>query len=145
VQFQHGQQVLSNVKKITTMAIRHGWLLKDPFSGISLGMKEVIRPYLTEEELRWLMEFQSPFVRLIRVRDFFVFSCFTGLAYINVKQLRNCEIEYHEEKYWIRTRRQKTSGQANIPSLNVPMEIIPKYCNLKALNPEDLVIPILTN
>jgi site-specific recombinase XerD len=82
---------------------------------------------------------------LIRVRDFFVFSCFTGLAYIDVKQLRKCEIEYHEEKYWIRTRRQKTGGRANIPLLNVPMEIIRKYCNLEALNPEDTVIPILTN
>jgi len=38
-----------NVKKITTMAIRHGWLIKDPFSRISLGMKVVIRTYLTEE------------------------------------------------------------------------------------------------
>ncbi|MEY4955508.1 MAG: hypothetical protein RI981_1593 [Bacteroidota bacterium] len=143
--FNTANKFLQNVKKITTMAIRHGWLLKDPFSGISLGMKEVIRPYLTEEELRRLMEFQSPYERLIRVRDFFVFSCFTGLAYIDVKQLRKCEIEYHEEKYWIRTRRQKTGGQANIPLLNVPMEIIRKYCNLEALNPEDLVIPILTN
>jgi site-specific recombinase XerD len=143
--YNTANKFLQNVKKITTMAIRHGWLLKDPFSGISLGMKEVIRPYLTEEELRRLMEFQSPFERLIRVRDFFVFSCFTGLAYIDVKQLRKCEIEYHEEKYWIRTRRQKTGGQANIPLLNVPMEIIRKYCNLEALNPEDLVIPILTN
>jgi site-specific recombinase XerD len=136
---------LQNVKKVTTMAIRHGWLLKDPFSGISLGMKEVVRPYLTEYELKSLMEFNSPFERLIRVRDFFVFSCFTGLAYIDVKQLRKCEIEYHEEKYWIRTRRQKTGGRANIPLLNVPMEIIRKYCNLEALNPEDTVIPILTN
>ena len=136
---------LQNVKKVTTMAIRHGWLLKDPFSGISLGMKEVVRPYLTEDELKSLMEFNSPFERLIRVRDFFVFSCFTGLAYIDVKQLRKCEIEYHEEKYWIRTRRQKTGGRANIPLLNVPMEIIRKYCNLEALNPEDTVIPILTN
>ena len=143
--FNTSNKFLQNVKKITTMAIRHGWLIKDPFSGISLGMKEVIRPYLTEEELRRLMEFQSPFERLIRVRDFFVFSCFTGLAYIDVKQLRKCEIEYHEEKYWIRTQRQKTGGQANIPLLNVPMEIIRKYCNLEALNPEDVVIPILTN
>jgi integrase len=127
------------------MAIRHGWLLKGPFSGIILGMKKVVRPYLTEYELKSLMEFNSPFERLIRVRDFFVFSCFTGLAYIDVKQLRKCEIEYHEEKYWIRTRRQKTGGRANIPLLNVPMEIIRKYCNLEALNPEDTVIPILTN
>ncbi len=143
--FNTTNKFLQNVKKITTMAIRHGWLSKDPFSGISLGMKEVIRPYLTEEELKRLMEFQSPFERLIRVRNFFVFSCFTGLAYIDVKQLKKCEIIYHEEKYWIRTQRQKTGGQANIPLLNVPMEIIRNYSNLEALNPEDCVIPILTN
>jgi len=49
-------------------------------------MKEVDRPYLTEEELQKLMEFSSPFDRLNRVRDFFIFSCFTGLAYADVKK-----------------------------------------------------------
>ena len=136
---------LQNLKQITTLAIRHGWLLKDPFAGINLGMKEVIRPYLTEAELKQLLDFTSEFERLKRVRDFFVFSCFTGLAYIDVKQLRKCEIEGQGDKFWIRTHRQKTGGRANIPLLDVPMEIINKYCNLDALMPDDLVIPILTN
>jgi site-specific recombinase XerD len=136
---------LQNLKRITCLAIRHGWLLKDPFAGISLSMKEVDRPYLTEAELKKLMEFTSPFDRLNRVRDFFIFSCFTGLAYIDVKKLKRCEIEHSEGGYWIRTRRQKTGGRANIPLLNIPMEIIRKYCLLEALEPEDTVIPILSN
>ena len=57
--------------------------LKDPFVGISLAMKEVDRPYLTEDELKTLMEFTSDIDRLVKVRDFFVFSCYTGLAWNN--------------------------------------------------------------
>jgi integrase len=125
--------------------MRHGWLAKDPFAGITLSLKEVDRPYLTEAELKKLMEFQSPFERLNKVRDFFVFSCFTGLAYIDVKQLRRCEIEHNEGNYWIRTRRQKTGARANIPLLNIPMEIIRKYSILEALQQEDLVLPMPSN
>ena len=136
---------LQNLKRITTLAMRHGWLAKDPFAGVNLSLKEVDRPYLTEAELNKLMEFQSPFERLNKVRDFFVFSCFTGLAYIDVKQLRRCEIEHNEGNYWIRTRRQKTRARANIPLLNIPMEIIRKYSILEALQPEDLVLPMPSN
>ena len=136
---------LQNLKRITTLAIRHGWLTKDPFAGITLSLKEVDRPYLTEAEMKRLMEFQSPFERLNKVRDFFVFSCFTGLAYIDVKQLRRCEIEHNEGGYWIRTRRQKTGARANIPLLNIPLEIIRKYSVLEALQPEDLVLPMPSN
>jgi site-specific recombinase XerD len=136
---------LQNLKRITTLAMRHGWLAKDPFAGVNLSLKEVDRPYLTETELKKLMEFQSPFERLNKVRDFFVFSCFTGLAYIDVKQLRRCEIEHNEGNYWIRTRRQKTRARANIPLLNIPMEIIRKYSILEALQPEDLVLPMPSN
>lgn len=67
--------------------------LKDPFVGISLAMKEVDRPYLTEDELKTLMEFTSDIDRLVKVRDFFVFSCYTGLAYIDIYKLRKKEIE----------------------------------------------------
>jgi integrase len=84
-------------------------------------MKEVDRPYLTEDELKSIMEYTSSFDRIIRVRDFFVFSCFTGLAYADVKKLKRCEIERNETSYCIKTKRQKTGGRANVPLLGVPM------------------------
>jgi integrase len=108
-------------------------------------MKEVDRPYLNEEELQKLMDFTSPFDRLNRVRDFFIFSCFTGLAYADVKKLKRSEIEINEAGYWIKTKRQKTGGRANIPLLDVPIKIINKYVNIDMLQDKDPILPILSN
>ena len=137
---------LQNLKTVTRLSIRSGWLLKDPFNGISLTLKEVDRPYLSHEEIERLIAFTSPFDRLNRVRDFFVFSCFTGLAYIDVSKLKRSEIEGNEESgFWIRTRRQKTGGRANIPLLDIPMSIINNYSRLELLRANDPILPILSN
>lgn len=137
---------LQNLKTVTRLSIRSGWLLKDPFNGISLTLKEVDRPYLSHEEIERLIAFNSPFDRLNSVRDFFVFSCFTGLAYIDVSKLKRSEIEGNEESgFWIRTRRQKTGGKANIPLLDIPMSIINNYSRLELLRANDPILPILSN
>jgi site-specific recombinase XerD len=137
---------LQNLKRITCISIRSGWLIKDPFVGVSLSMKEVDRPYLTMEEIQRLIDYSSPCDRLNKVRDFFIFSCFTGLAYIDVKKLKKAEVEGNDELgYWIRTRRKKTGGRANIPILDIPMGIINNYCRLDLLLPEDPILPILSN
>ncbi|MCX8485958.1 MAG: site-specific integrase [Crocinitomicaceae bacterium] len=144
--FNTATKFLQNLKTITSISIRSGWLVKDPFNGISLTLKEVDRHYLTFEELERLMKFNSVFDRLNRVRDFFVFSCYTGLAYIDVKKLKRAEIEGNDEMgFWIRTRRQKTGGRANIPLLDIPMSIIRNYCQLELLESEDPILPILSN
>ena len=137
---------LQNLKRITCISIRNGWLVKDPFVGISLSIKEVDRPYLTMEEIQTLIDYDSKIERLKRVRDIFVFSCYTGLAYIDVKKLKKAEIEGNDETgYWIRTRRQKTDARANIPLLDIPMDIIKNYCQLDLLMPEDPILPVLSN
>ena len=137
---------LQNLKRITTISIRNGWLLKDPFVGVSMSIKEVDRPYLTMAEIQTLIDYDSPFERMNRVRDIFIFSCYTGLAYIDVKKLKKAEVEGNDEiGYWIRTRRQKTDARANIPLLEIPMDIINNYCRLDLMMPEDLLLPILSN
>ena len=137
---------LQNMKRIIYISMRNGWLLKDPFVGISMSIKEVDRPYLTMEEIQTLIDYDSKIERLKRVRDIFVFSCYTGLAYIDVKKLKKAEIEGSDEiGYWIRTRRQKTDARANIPLLDIPMDIIKNYCRLDLLMPEDPILPVLSN
>ena len=136
---------LQNLKRITYSCLRHGWLLKDPFVGISLAMKEVDRPYLTEGELKRLMEFTTEVDRLVKVRDFFVFSCYTGLAYIDLYKLRKKEIEKNTQGYWIKTRRQKTGGRTSVLLIGVAMQIINKYVVLDALSDNDHLFPILSN
>lgn len=143
--FNTATKFLQNLKRITYSCLRHGWLLKDPFVGISLAMKEVDRPYLTEAELKNLMEFTSEIDRLVKVRDFFVFSCYTGLAYIDLYKLRKKEIEKNTQGYWIKTRRQKTGGRTSVLLIDVPMQIIAKYVQLDLLEAEDLILPIMSN
>ncbi len=143
--FNTANKFLQNLKRITFRCLQHGWIVKDPFVGISLKMKEVERPYLTEEELQKLMDFSSPFDRLNRVRDFFIFSCFTGLAYADVKKLKRSEIEQNESGYWIKTKRKKTGGRANIPLLPIPVQIINKYVKLDMLQDNDPILPLLSN
>jgi site-specific recombinase XerD len=137
---------LQNLKRITCISMRSGWLMKDPFVGVNLSIKEVDRPYLTMEEIQKLIDYDSKIERLKRVRDIFIFSCYTGLAYIDVKKLKKSEVEGNDEiGYWIRTRRQKTDARANIPLLAIPMDIINNYCRLDLLMPEDPILPVLSN
>jgi site-specific recombinase XerD len=81
--------------------------------------------------------------RLELVRDIFVFSCYTGLAYIDVKNLRQKHIRTSfDGNLWVMTKRQKTDVQSNIPLLDVAKQILEKY---KGTLPDEKVLPILSN
>jgi site-specific recombinase XerD len=143
--FNTAIKFLQNFKRIIIISMRNGWLTSDPFSGVKLTLKNVARPYLTEEELERVMAFDSPIDRLMKVRDFFLFSCFTGLAYSDVKKLRGKELVRSDEGYWIKTFRQKTGEIANIPLLPVPLSIINKYNPIEDIYDEDPVLPVPSN
>jgi integrase len=117
----------------------------DPYLGLNLKLKVVDREYLNEEELQRLINYQSPVEHMNRIRDFFVFSCFTGLAYIDLKTLKRKEIECVDSFYWIKTKRQKTGVSTNVPLLETPYNILLKYSDLNRLRDDDPVLPIPTN
>ena len=80
------------------------------------------------------------------VRDFFIFSCFTGLAYIDVANLRREHLVMMDGKAWIMTRRQKTNIESNVLLLDIPKTIIAKYCdNSNYPSREGKFFPILSN
>jgi hypothetical protein len=133
---------LQFTKKITLRAIRAGWLKIDPFDGMKLTLKETDRPYLTEEELERLQQRVFKIKRLDLVKDLFLFACYTGLAYSDVKKLHKAEIEKAPNgMWWIRTRRQKTKERSQIPILAPAMSIIKKYTDLNKLSAEDKILP----
>lgn len=136
---------LQNFKKIVKRAQHNGWLVHDPFATIKLSLKEVDRPYLTEEELLSVMEKEFKIDRLAHVRDMFIFSCYTGLAYADVHKLKRSELERSSNgKLWIRTRRKKTGVRAHIPLLDVAEQILDKYAKRDV--PIDApVLPIISN
>lgn len=76
---------LTYFKKIVLLCVKYGWLDRDPFTAFKMNRKEVEKPFLTERELDVIADKKFPSERLTNVRDLFLFSCYTGLAYADVK------------------------------------------------------------
>ena len=137
---------IKNFHKIINICLANGWLTKDPFANYKSKVKEVIREYLTEREIQDLMEKELVSDRLELVRDIFIFSCFTGLAYIDVKQLSNDNIVLGiDGDKWINKNRQKTDTSSRIPILPTAQFIIDKYANHPVCVNEDKLLPIFSN
>ena len=137
---------ISNFRKIVNRCIRNGWLQRDPFVGFKMTKREVERIALTQDELQTIASKQFSTPRLNQVRDIFLFCCFTGLAYIDVKKLKRSEIGIGiDGEKWIFTNRQKTETSSRIPLLPITLEILgrytdnPQYCN------EGRVLPVPSN
>lgn len=137
---------IKNFHKIINQCLANGWLNKDPFSNYKAKVKEVTREFLSEEEIEQMMNKEFVSERLELVRDIFVFSCFTGLAYIDVKQLTldNISLGIDGDK-WIFKNRQKTDTASKIPLLPAAKDIIDKYADYPVCKNENRLLPILTN
>lgn len=121
---------IHNLRKIIRIALSNDWLKLDPFRNISYHLREVNRAYLTELELKLLINKEFSIERLSRIKDIFLFCCFTGLAFFDVKNLtkENITIGVNNQQ-WLRTKRRKTGNPSEIPLLQVPITIIKKYEN----------------
>ena len=136
-------KTLKSLKTVTIQAQKVGFLDHDPFINLRFHLKPVDRGFLTEEEIEVLMSKRFGVKRLEHVRDIFVFSCFTGLAYIDVSNLTDENIVTIGGTDWIMTKRQKTSITENVPILDVAREIINKYHSSADRNGR--LLPILSN
>ncbi|MEJ7740364.1 MAG: site-specific integrase [Chitinophagaceae bacterium] len=109
---------LKNFKKIIFICLKNGWLNRDPFIGFKISMHQVDRPFLTEHELERMKSKIFPAKRMNYVKDIFLFSCYTGLAYVDVEKLKRSEIGVGVDgEKWIFTKRQKTDSPSRIPLL----------------------------
>ena len=137
---------IKNFHKIINQCLANGWLNKDPFANYKSKVKEVTREFLTEKEIETILNKRFVSERLELVRDIFIFSCFTGLAYIDVKQLTldNISLGIDGDK-WIFKNRQKTETASKIPLLPVAQDIINKYAEHPVCKNENRLLPILSN
>ncbi|WP_300285186.1 MULTISPECIES: site-specific integrase [Bacteroidales] len=138
---------LKNFKKIVRLALLDKeWLDKDPFSGIKFKFEQVERDFLEMHEVEKLRRKQIDIPRLEQVRDVFVFCCYTGLAFTDVKQLTQDHIatDIHGAK-WIRKPRQKTGNVCHIPLLEVPLKILDKYKAAPYCQTHGVLLPVLCN
>ena len=134
------------LKKITNLALANEWIAKDPFIGIKFHEKEVIREFLTMDELLTIYHKEVPLDRITVVRDVFIFAGFTGLAFIDVQQLSPEHIvKDNNGNLWIRKPRQKTKNMCNIPLLDIPLEILRKYADYPACKKKGVLLPVPCN
>lgn len=134
---------MQTFRMIVIVAKNNGWIFTDPFVNYKIRLKRVDRGYLTEHELQKILKKNFTCTRLEQVRDVFIFACFTGLAYIDVRNLtkENIRISF-DGKPWIMTSRQKTDTAVNVPLLKVPQSILKKY---EGKLPHGLLLPVLSN
>ena len=134
---------IQTFKSIIIKAKNNGWIIADPFANYRIRIKRVDRGYLTEKEIATIAEKEFPTKRLEQVRDIFIFSCYTGLAYIDIKELKKEHIQTSfDGNQWIMTHRHKTGTPVNVPLLAIPQELIKKY---EGQAKDGLLFPVLSN
>lgn len=137
---------VNNFKKIIRLAVAHEWISRDPFYNYKVQFKTVEREYLTKAELESVTKLELRMPRLAIVRDMFVFCCFTGLAYIDVKKLTPHNIVTHiDGSLWIQSARQKTRSKLGIPLLPTALEILERYEDHPRVQNGGCVLPVLSN
>lgn len=137
---------LGNFKKIVIKCIQSGWLEKDPFIGYKMTKREVLRHPLTKDELNRIINKNFCTERLNQVRDIFLFCCFTGLSYVDIKKLKRSEVGVGiDGEKWVFTSRQKEDTPSRIPLLPTTLTILDRYKEHPDCLKKDRVLPVLSN
>ncbi|OFX27013.1 MAG: hypothetical protein A2033_16090 [Bacteroidetes bacterium GWA2_31_9] len=137
---------IRNLRKVVNIALKSEWLDKDPFLLFEGRIKQINRTFLTAEELLAIEEKDFKIERLAVVRDIFIFSCYTGYAYIDVAELTpdNIHIGIDGEKWFFKDRR-KTGSKSNVPILPKALEIIEKYKEHPLVVEKGTLLPVYSN
>ena len=137
---------IKNFGKIIRICLASGWLDKDPFVNYKAKVKRVDRIFLNREELQAMADKVFPTERLNQVRDIFLFCCFTGLAYADVKKLKPTEIvKGLDGEMWIYTKRKKTDTPSRIPLLPSALSLLNRYADHPLCCNTDKALPVSTN
>jgi len=137
---------LRNFKKIVRIALANGWLKKDPFATVKFKLKPVDAIFLTKVELDTIINKAFEIDRLRQVRDVFIFSCFTGLAFSDVKSLRLEHFSTDKNGIaWIHKKRKKTNQMSTIFVIDAAKKLIDRYKDWPELMEKGAVLPVLSN
>tara|TARA_R110000751_G_scaffold307282_3_gene428003 strand:- start:1332 stop:2492 length:1161 start_codon:yes stop_codon:yes gene_type:complete len=137
---------LERFKKMLNLAVKLEWMDKNPFNQFQLKYNKYDRQFLDEEELEQLESTEMGNERLERIRDCFVFSCYTGLSYVDVKELNSDNIvKGIDGNHWISTKREKTDKPVKVPLLPKAREILEKYMQCPEMENKESLLPISSN
>lgn len=121
---------MERLRKMVTLAAKMEWIPKDPFQQYSLKFQKVDKAFLTIQELTTVETRELPIQKLHLARDLFIFSCYTGLAYVDLMNLTQAHICIgFDGNLWLKSARKKTEVPLNIPLLSKAKNILDKYRN----------------
>jgi site-specific recombinase XerD len=137
---------LQRLRKMVTLAFHMEWLDKDPFIRWKPTWEKKEREFLSENELSNLETYYFPIERLERVRDLFVFSCYTGISYADIMTLNEFNINKGiDGNDWIISKHQKTKIPIKVPILDKAQELIDKYKDHPMTQITETLFPVITN
>lgn len=136
---------LERLRKLMNLALDLEWLEKNPFARYKLKFTKFTKQFLSKENLEI---FESAVIKdrgHQTVKDVFVFACYTGLSYSDVKQLTESNISRGiDGDFWIFTRREKNQQPVKIPLLDKALGILNKYESYPKRH-EGKLLPVISN
>lgn len=137
---------IQRVKRVIHVAIMRGKLDRDPFANFQTKKEKTNREYLSQHELLLIENCQLERPVLRKVRDIFMFICYTGLSFSDLAELNEDEIAIGMDgDLWIRLDRNKTGTVVNIPILPPAKVILDKYSDHPEAKNKGTLLPVLSN
>lgn len=137
---------MKHFRKIVNLCLAHRWIEYNPFVFYKNKAKAKDKEFLSKQELEEITSKKFGIKRLEQVKDIFLFSCYTGLSYADVKKLTRSEIKKgNDGKLWIFTNREKNENTSNVPLLAIPKKLIDKYSDHPDCKMKGLALPVLSN
>lgn len=122
---------ITPLRKMIAIAQNNGWLDYNPFCGHKISLQRKDRVHLTMDEVENIvnMSFTKHRKSYECIRDLFIFCVYTGISYIDLKNLTKENLKQSGNEIWICFQRYKTGVICNVPLLKIPSEILAKYAN----------------
>lgn len=123
--------IVGHLKIIAKRAVNDGIITRNPFIGFSLEGEPLQPKSITGQELNKIMTTPLDSPNRYLVRDIFLFSVFTGIAFSDIRDLTcNNLVQAEDGVWWIHSKRRKTGTEFHVPLLELPLQIIEKYRGL---------------
>ena len=134
--------IMARLHLVIKSAMDNGLIRQDPFIGYEYISQPLVARCLSEEEFNLILKTPLPKDNMNLVRDVFIFSCMTGLAFSDLRNLTPEHLKQAEDGvWWIHTARKKTGTPCHIPLMELPLQLIKKY---KGISDKGRLFPMLS-
>ena len=139
-------KMIKNLKKVISDCVTREWLDYNPLLSYKVKHIDPKIPHLSAEELKLIEDKEILIERIDCTRDMFLFSCYTGFAYIDAANLTEANIKIGQDvKQWLIKPRQKTGIPERVPLLPPALRILKKYENHPKLKNTGKLLPLASN